>query len=110
MGLEDRVEQFSKRRRQENELIFRDANQEMKVSTRTSFGPEEDAHMPLQFYCECAKVSCRERIGIPIKLYDEIHEHPLRFVVLPGHIDLEIEKVVGETQTYTIVEKIPVEG
>jgi hypothetical protein len=46
---------------------------------------------------------------IPIEVdpatFERVREHPLRFLVAPGHEDLDDESVVERRETYLIVEK-----
>lgn len=58
------------------------------------------------FICECADLSCTMEIGLPIERYREVRSDPTHFVLVPGHMDPEIERKVGEGEGYEIVEKI----
>ena len=58
-----------------------------------------------QFICECSKADCFERISLTLSQYEHIRREGVRFVVTPGHEDVEVELVVGRRGTYSIVEK-----
>jgi hypothetical protein len=44
-------------------------------------------------------------IDLPIAAYAEVRTHPTRFVVLDGHQDESIERIVEYRSYYLIVEK-----
>ena len=44
-------------------------------------------------------------ISLTIADYDGVHSQADRFVVLPGHESLEIEKVVEERAGYVVIDK-----
>jgi hypothetical protein len=58
-----------------------------------------------QFICECSAADCFERISLTLRDYEDIRREGVRFVVTPGHEDVEVELVVGTTGMYSIVEK-----
>jgi hypothetical protein len=37
--------------------------------------------------------------------FDRVHENPRRFIVAPGHEDLDVESIVESREGYLIVEK-----
>jgi hypothetical protein len=57
------------------------------------------------FLCECSDPSCRTVLRIRWPEYADIHEHPYRYVVAPGHELLEVEQLVAERGGYSVVEK-----
>lgn len=83
-----------------NEEIFRGVN------ARIEEGAERHAvHRPLPFHCECANAHCLSKIELPPREYERVYREPLRFVVLPGHELLEVERVVEDRGTFRVVEK-----
>ena len=56
------------------------------------------------FLCECA-VECPTSIEVRISEYASVREHPTRFIVLAGHEDNDIERIVARRPGYLIVEK-----
>ena len=56
------------------------------------------------FTCECPN-ECEASIELPISDYVSIHGHPTRFIVVDGHEDERIERVVDRNEAYFIVEK-----
>lgn len=58
------------------------------------------------FICECCDLSCTEEIGLSLERYDAIRSNPIRFFLLPGHMNPEIERKVEDGEGYEVVEKI----
>ena len=83
-----------------NQVIFRTVNEAIEQNALKSGGLDE-----YQFICECSAADCFERIGLTVSQYEHIRREGVRFVVTPGHEDVEVELVVGTRGTYSIVEK-----
>jgi hypothetical protein len=60
--------------------------------------------------CECADMTCIETISIRPFDYHAIRGNPRQFAVLPGHVIVDIERIVQQTDTYTVVEKLGAAG
>ena len=58
------------------------------------------------FVCECADPHCAHRITAQLDDYEEIREHPRRFLVKDGHELARFETVVDRAPGYAIVEKV----
>jgi hypothetical protein len=58
-----------------------------------------------EFVCECADTGCAEKIETPLEEYEEVREDPKLFLVKPGHVDEEVERVVSDEGNYEVVEK-----
>ena len=87
----------------ENEVIFRDVNQNVQefIEEDTNLSPGET----FEFYCECSKPDCLERIKLTASKYKKIHKNKRRFVLLNDHEFPEIETVIEKNIDYEIVEK-----
>ncbi len=83
-----------------NEVIFRTVNEAIEQKALQMGGLDE-----YEFICECSKADCFERISLTLRQYEHIRLQGVRFVVTPGHEDVEVELVVGTRGTYSIVEK-----
>ena len=83
-----------------NEVIFRTVNEAIEQKALQMGGLDE-----YQFICECSRADCFERISLTLSEYEHIRRAGVRFLVTPGHEDLEVELVVGTRGTYSIVEK-----
>lgn len=84
-----------------NEEIFRGVNAQIEE------GAEQHAVSgALPFHCECGRASCLETIEIAASRYAAIARERYRFVVLPGHEEPEIERIIQQEPAFVVVEKI----
>ena len=58
-----------------------------------------------QVLCECSDDECIETIPLSTEEYEHARRFPTRFLVRPGHISPESERLVERTERYTVVEK-----
>lgn len=79
--------------------VFRAINDELRVATR--------ALDPQSFIiaCECADPACVETLDVHVEQYAQIRADPTHFIVLPGHIYPEVERVTVADARFQIVEK-----
>lgn len=82
-----------------NQSVFRAINDELRVATR--------ALDPQSFIigCECADPACVETLKFGVEQYAQIRAEPTHFIVLPGHIYPEVERVIVTDARFQIVEK-----
>jgi hypothetical protein len=100
------MDHFSERRMVENELMFRAANRKVQQRVQKDFSPRDiPDSTKLHFYCECSNLHCRDRIKLTVSDYQEATLGEKEFVVIPGHQNGAVEKVIKETADYTVVEK-----
>ena len=59
----------------------------------------------LPFVCECGRMGCTEVIELSVGAYERVRLSGRRFVVVEGHVNPEIERVVAEVEGYLVVEK-----
>jgi uncharacterized UPF0160 family protein len=85
-----------------NEVLFRDVNERIKDINR-DMGVEDEA----DFICECGNVDCAVPITLKLHEYESVRGHPARFVLFPGHEDLDVERVVEQNDRFIVVEKFP---
>jgi len=97
-----------------NEVIFRNANQKVQTELKqlqTMAAPEghgslyENDDLELEFYCECANEKCLKRIALSSQEYSDIHQDKRRFIIIPNHEVLAVERVISTNQKYSIVQK-----
>lgn len=106
-------ESAGERRLAENEVIFRQANQQAVESLEQAreeelsdhVKPSVEQNLSLFFYCECADDGCKQRIKMPLAEYEANHRQSNQFIILPGHEVPNIEKVVKKEQGYFVVQK-----
>jgi hypothetical protein len=87
-------------RRARTEAVFRDVNERIAESAQR-FASDDAV-----FVCECDDASCAERIHASLAAYEEVREDPTQFIIVSGHEDHEIEKVVQRRPRYSIVAKV----
>ncbi len=83
-----------------NEVIFRTVNEAIEQKAIELGGLDE-----YEFICECSAADCFARISLTLRQYEHIRREGVRFVVTPGHENVEVELVVDTMATYTVVEK-----
>jgi hypothetical protein len=88
-----------------NESIFRQINEGIE---RGRWPGEENA--PVGFRCECARLGCNELLELSVREYEEVRSDPRRFMVVPGHENLEAEVVVERHRGYLVVKKLDQAG
>ena len=87
-----------------NESVFREVNERIE-----ELAEEFDASS-VEFVCECADPGCNERVSISLAAYEAVRAHPDRFLLLPGHQRLNVERLVEEHDQYLVVEKLGAAG
>jgi len=83
------------------EALFRDVNERIAESAER-FSADET-----EFLCECADQTCTERIGATLDEYEQVREHGDHFLLVPGHEDTTVERVVERPRKQlAIVKKV----
>jgi hypothetical protein len=83
------------RRLAENETYWRRVNE---------LAPPDPGVLNAMF-CECGRLECDQRVPMTASEYHEARARSTTFVVAPGHQLPEIERVIGATDRYVLVEK-----
>lgn len=96
---------LSERRLAKNEVVFRQANQQVQKFMQEQNAGKKDKESELHFYCECSNENCRERVMLTPTKYGKLHKNSSQFVIKPGHSVAEVEKVVKTAPDYEVVEK-----
>jgi hypothetical protein len=96
--MDEREERIAK-----NETVLRATNREMQ---RADQAEGATLGQPIEVLCECGRQGCDSVITMTVVDYDGIHSQADRFVVLRGHENAEIEKVVEERADYFVVDKV----
>ena len=91
--LDVRVAQNEDRARSFNEKLERDDRR-------------RDADGIAEFVCECGNPNCSQTIEMPVAEYEGVRSNPKRFVVALGHRADDVEVVVENRPSYTVVEKV----
>ena len=87
----------------QNETLFREVNERVQ-ELAVAFGGDADELLS-GFVCECGRDHCVEIVQVSRTQYEAVRSDPCRFVILPGHEDPEVERVVERRGRYWIVEK-----
>ena len=91
-----------------NENLYREVNEAIESIQQQlgDGGPTSAA----QFICECSRYRCTDRVTLTLAEYAEVRSEDTHFLVLPGHIDPDIERVIRQTDEYAVVEKFGLAG
>jgi hypothetical protein len=85
-----------------NETVFRAANREIEQAEVEDGGSPDNF---LEVLCECGRDGCRGLISLTVADYEGVHVQKDRFVVVPGHENPELERVVEARTGYFVVDK-----
>ena len=89
-----------------NEALFREFNERVEDMAESFDLRDEGDSLRIGFVCECGNLDCLERLDLTRAAYKEVRSDPRRFVVVPGHEDMSIARVVAREEGYLVVEKI----
>ena len=87
-------------RRATTEALFRDVNERIAEREKRF---EADR---TEFVCECSDPNCTHRVSASLAEYEEVRDEPTTFLVVPGHEQRDIERVVEDRGRFRIVEKV----
>jgi hypothetical protein len=97
----DRVDEDSTRRIGTNEALFRHVNERIEDVNR-AFSELTSA---MELVCECGAADCAQRITVPIDEYERVRADSALFLIATGHETPEVEHVVAEHGTWSVVRK-----
>lgn len=89
-----------------NEALFREVNENI-ARLEERHGQTETAPV---FLCECANADCTEQLRVGFETYQRTREDARWFLVIPGHQDPQLERVIETHPDYLIVEKTGAAG
>jgi hypothetical protein len=92
--------QANSARVRENEETFARANDQIRTSAE-----RYDFNEAVPFLCECSEASCTESIRLSLSDYREARGEGAAFILLPGHDDPHVERIVAQGDGYVLVEK-----
>jgi hypothetical protein len=92
-----------------NESLFREVNERI-LELEESFGDPGHGGRLIAIVCECATTGCTTKVEVSPEEYLQAREKPTRFIVALGHVDLEFERVVIETERFLLIEKLAEAG
>jgi hypothetical protein len=89
----------------QNETLFREVNERVE-EVASGFADQDEEDRPIGFVCECGRRDCTESIEATRAQYEAVRRNPVRFLLLPGHEDDSVERVVERTERFVIVVKL----
>lgn len=89
-----------------NQAIFRVVNEKLR-ELNEAFEPVTGT---FAIACECADLNCFKTLEITPDEYAAVRRDPRRFIVLPGRIYPDVERVAGASDGHVIVEKLGQSG
>ena len=89
-----------------NESLFRVVNEKLVAMNEALANVSET----FVIACECADTTCIEMLDIRPDDYLSVRAEPRWFIVLPGHVVADVERVIREADGYVVVEKIGTAG
>jgi hypothetical protein len=82
------------------ESLFRDVNERVAEAADRFDVPDAT------FVCECSDSACTDRVEAPLEEYERVRSDGARFLLVPGHEDTRVERVVRARRHYAVVEKV----
>jgi len=87
--------------RARNEALFRQVNEQIEAVSKSAPLEEE----PIGFLCECDNRDCAEKVDATLAEYEGVRAQATHFIVLPGHEDPAVERVVSQNERFLVTEK-----
>ncbi len=84
-----------------NEELFRKVNERIEALSQAV--AQDDSMM--EYLCECDRPDCYERVKTTRSEYEAVRAESTHFIVLAGHEDPRVERVVLSNERFLIVEK-----
>jgi hypothetical protein len=85
-----------------NQAMFREVNERLEGLAETFRWVSEMS----SFTCECADLGCTSPLELTLEEYEAVRGDGNSFVVLPGHVYYDVERVVRETERFVVVSKL----
>ena len=89
-----------------NEALFREFNERIENVADSLDIRSEGESLRIEFVCECGSLGCLERIELIRGEYEAVRADPRRFVVVRGHEDPAIARIVELHEDFAVVEKL----
>jgi hypothetical protein len=86
-----------------NEEAFRQYNNR-RMQLEPVEAEDDDEKIP--FVCECGDFECVQALVTTAAGFTEAHSAPNRFIVLPGHVFPDVERIVASHDGFEVVEKV----
>lgn len=86
----------------QNQSLFREINDRVETLSEGF----SDILPTAEWICECAKLTCTERITMTLEEYTGVRASSTHFAVAPGHVYPDVERVAARLEKYWVVEKL----
>src|SRR4051794_12638106 len=88
------------------QATFRATNEQIEqIAISSELGLGIGLGEEIAIACECGFQSCDARIPVTVTEYEAVRRIPTRFLVYPGHVLPDFERVVEQNARYMVVEK-----
>jgi hypothetical protein len=86
-----------------NEALFREVNRSVENvhADWHAYAPSTE----MRIVCECSRADCAEVIEVDAATYTAVRRDATRFLIVPGHEEPDVERVVESHRTHAVVEK-----
>jgi len=89
-------------RAEKNEEAFKQHNERRAQQEEAGGYPPDE---PVPFVCECDDPACAHAVELPLAEYEHAVAPPDQFIVLPGHEDPKVERIIDQRPGYLVVSK-----
>ena len=91
----------------ENQVLYRNVNERIEDVNQVF---AEVVSADGEWICECADTECTTSVLASMAEYETVRANPRTFIVAPGHVFPDIERVVGGNGRFAVVEKFGAAG
>ena len=84
-----------------NEELFRRVNEQIEAISQSVVATDPT----MEFLCECDDLECHGKVRATRAEYESVRAEPTHFIVLPAHVDPQVEHVVLSDDRFLVVEK-----
>ena len=100
------VDGISSQRAAQNQSLYRSVNESITRLNDMVSEVLRDGEVFGEWICECADTTCTLHVQATRQEYEQVRADGRTFIVYPGHVYLEVERVLSENERFTTVEKL----
>jgi hypothetical protein len=94
---------ISSERAARNQSLYRSINEKI-LELNQAFA--ETGIEDSEWLCECADTDCAVRVAATLPEYEAVRSNPRTFIISPGHLYPQVERVLNQNDRFMTVEKI----
>jgi hypothetical protein len=94
---------ISSERAARNQSLYRSINEKVKKINQVF---SEAGVANSEWICECADTDCAVRVAATLPEYEMVRSNPRTFIISPGHLYPQVERVLIQNDRFMTVEKI----